>query len=67
MPLDEARVQDIRDGYESRIAGLQADLAASRALVAEKDRALACLEGIGLARLALALTEDEMRKRLEEK
>src|SRR3990167_938156 len=41
------------------LPGFLRSLAASRALVEEKDKALACLEGIGLARLALALTEDE--------
>jgi len=51
MALDDARVQDIRDGYESRIADLEATVAALREGHADADTALleACrgaLEGV---------------------
>src|SRR3990167_3429551 len=40
MALDDARVQDIRDGYESRIADLEATVAALREGHADADTAL---------------------------
>src|SRR3990167_5296940 len=46
MALDDARVQDIRDGYESRIADLEATVSALREGHADADTALleACRE-----------------------
>jgi len=48
MALDDARVQDIRDGYESRIADLEATVAALREGHADADTALleACREAL---------------------
>ena len=80
MPLDEARVQDIRDGYESRIAGLRADLAASRALVEKMEKGLGhaihltehnramcvrCREAKSKIAEARALAEADMLERLK--
>ena len=50
MALDDARVQDIRDGYESRIADLEATVAALREGHADADTALleACRELVEL-------------------